>query len=453
MGLREEEILLRQGCDGKPTRARRLRKRVRYASQTCLVISAGLLDLGCESLLDLNHDYTIRSDGTGGISSTLSFGGASSSAMAGATSVGLGGSTSGVASTGDSTSSAVASGGSGTKSSTTSIVSVGGGSVGGTAPTGSTGGLATGGSTSGINGGGAGPIGSSSSAVSSGGVATGGRTATGNSTGGIATGGSSRGVTSGGVGTGGASSTRATTGGVGTGGITASATGAGGSSDRGGAGSGGGSNCTACSHAITLQSEAATAQHGSSSSSGVTYTAHGDRCPSNQVLIGYAATLRDDVYQSNNTPVTQLASLVAICGTINVGATGQVTVTPASGLDPRGTDGAAGTSSQICPANQVVVGFAGHSGAIIDQIGFVCASLSSAAPACCCSALTIGSTYAFTPVGGTGGSAYSESCPGGQVALGQSLYTATTTKHAGEEWVSFFGLLCATPMPVFACGT
>jgi hypothetical protein len=452
MGLREEKVLLRQVCDRNPTWARRVGRRVLYARQTWLLALAGLLDLGCDSLLNLNHDYTIWADGTGGTSGILSFGGTTSIPMAGATSVGLGGSTFGMASSGDSTSSAATSGGSGTDSSTTSIVSAGGGSVRGTAPTSSTGGLATGGSTtSGTNSGGAGPFGSSSSAISTGGIAAGGKSSTGISTGGVATSRSSSRVASGGFGTGGVSSMRTTTGGVGTGGGTAIAIGAGGSSDRGGAGSGGGSNCAACNHGITFQSEAATAQHGSSSSSGVAYTAHQDRCPNNQVLMGYAATLRDDVYQSNNTPVTQLASLVAICGTINVGATGQVTVTPASGLDPRGTDGAAGTSSQICPANQVVVGFAGHSGAIIDQIGFVCASLSSTASACCCNPLTIGSTYAFTPVGGTGGSVYSESCPRGQVALGQSLYTATTTKHAGEEWVSFFGLLCATPMPVVAC--
>jgi hypothetical protein len=368
-----------------------------------------------------------------------------STAMGGASSSGLGGSISSVPSTdqdggtsGDSTFSAGTTGGTGPSSSASSVVNAGGISAGGTAS--GAGGLATGGATR--------------SGIASGGISAGGTASSGISTGGVATGGSkASGVTSGGVGTGGATSTRATTGGVGTGGVTASATGAGGSSNPGGAGSGGGSNCTACSHAITLQSEAATAQHGSSSSTGVTYTAHEDRCPSNQVLIGYAATLRDDVYQSNNTPVTQLGSLVAICGTVNVGAAGEVTVTPASGLDPRGTDGALGTSSQICPTNQVVVGFAGHSGTIIDQIGFVCASLSSTAAACCCSALITGSTYAFTPVGGTGGSAYSESCPSGQVALGQRLYTATTTKHAGEEWVSLFGLLCATPMPVVACAS
>jgi len=453
MGLREGEVLLGQSCDRKPTRAQRIGRRVRCASQTWLVISAASLDLGCESLLGLNHDYAIRSDSTGGMSGNVSFGGT--------TSIAMGGATSSVASVGGSTSSAVTTGGSGTRSSTSSVVSAGGVSAGGTAATGATGGVAAGGSTTSRSGGagtggagtsGAGTSGSSSSAVHTGGVAAGGMASTGISTGGVATGGftSSR-VNSGGMGTGGTSTTRASTGGVGTGGVTASATSAGGSSSPGGAASGGGSNCTACSHAITLQSEAATAQHGSSSSTGVTYTAHEDRCPSNQVLIGYAATLRDDVYLSNNTPVVQLASLVAICGTINVGATSEVTVTPASNLDPRGTDGTAGISSQICPTNQVVVGFAGQSGVIIDQIGFVCASLSSAASACCCSALTIGPTYAFTPVGGTGGSAYSESCPLGQVALGQNLYTATTTKHAGEEWVSLFGLLCATPMPVAAC--
>ena len=254
----------------------------------------------------------------------------------------------------------------------------------------------------------------------------------------------------GGATTGGANATGGATGAAGTSG--SGGTGGGGTG-TGGAASGGGSNCTACSHAITLQSESVTALHGSNGSSGVTYYAYQDRCPGNQVLIGYAGTLRDDVYQLSGAPVLQLASLLAICGTVTVNASGGVTVTPSSGIDARGTDAAAGTFSQICPTNQVVVGFAGHASTIIDQIGFVCARLQSASGACCCSALTIGPNYAFTPEGGTGGSAYSESCPSGQVALGQDLYTATTTTHVGEEWVSLFGLLCGMPMPVVACGS
>jgi hypothetical protein len=404
--------------------------------RTLVKLSAVLvLTCGCEPLLDLNHDYALRPNGTGGMSSTGADGGTTATipgASGGITSPGLGGGSSSGGNTAD-----VATGGS-----SAARTSAGGVATGGTSSAlTSAGGVATGGAT--IGAGGVPTGGSSAARTSAGGAVTGGATSSGIGTGGAATGGtSSTRASTGGAATGGTSSTRVTTGGSTSGGASS-----------GGTGTGGGSNCTACSHAITLQSESATPEHGSTSASGTTYSSYDDRCPNNQVLIGYAGTLRDDVHRVNDVPVIQLASLVAICGTVTLTATGTVTITPSSGLTPRGTEGPTGTFSQICPTDQVVVGSAGRSGTIIDQIGFVCASLGNSASGCCCSALSAGATYAFTPVGGTGGSAYSDSCPQGQVALGQSLYTATSTKHAGEEWVSRFGLLCGTPMPQVACGT
>jgi len=462
MMSRAVESLLGRGPDGDLVRAARPAGGRSPRTRAGFVVLAGLLTLGCESLLDLNHDYAVRTQGTGGNSGGSGSGLTHPSLTGGATSAGAGGSSSttsavGGAGAGGSTSATATSGGVGTGGSA-SVASAGGHSGGWSSSASSTGAGGTGGvssTTGGQTSAGGDATGGFSSAT--GGQASGGVNSSRTSAGGVATGGLSS-AASGGLGSGGTHSTRASTGGAVTGGSSSAPRTTGGSSTggetagaTGGAASGGASNCTACSHAITLQSESATAQRGSNSASGVTYYAHLDRCPGGQVLIGYGGTLRDDVYLVSGAPVLQLASLVAICGRVTLEASGEVTVTPSSGIEPRGTDATAGTFSQICPTDQVVVGFAGRAGSIIDQIGVVSASLQSASAGCCCSALTLGSTYSFTPVGGTGGSAYSESCSSGQVALGQSLYTATTTKHPGEEWVSRFGLLCGTPMPDVAC--
>src|SRR5512142_1105988 len=246
------------------------------ASRVLVASAVLLVGFGCEPLLGLNHEYSVRSEGSGGMS-TASSGGTTATRLettGGVISLELGGFTSG----------GFSAGGTGTVDTSSTRMATGG-------------------------------VAGASSAISAGGAATGGTSSARTTTGGAAIGGTSSSRTStGGVGPGGTSSTRASTGGVGSGGTSG-----------GGAGSGGGSNCTACSHAIALQSESATPERGSNSASGTTYSSYDDRCPGNQVLIGYAGTLRDDVHTVNGIPVLQLASLVAICGTVSVGASGAVT--------------------------------------------------------------------------------------------------------------------------------
>lgn len=359
------------------------------------VVSLSVLSLGCDSLLGLNHDYSLRLDSTGGASGTASASTSEPDGGAGGVKVTPNGST---------------------------TASRGGAAVGGE-PTG--------------------PSSSNSTRINSGGVAGAGASSPATS------GAESGGTSESGVGTvgamGGMPSTSRTSAGGAAAGATDSDTAA-----TGGAANSSGSYCTACHHAISLQSESATALHGGNGLTGVTYQSYRDRCPSGQVLVGYAGTLRNDVYKVGGSGLTQVASLLAVCGTLTLDASGQVTVTPNYAIAPRGTDATAGNISQLCSSNQVVVGFAGREGPAINQMGLVCAPLQHPA-ACCCSALVPGTSYLLPPDGDDEGTAYSASCPVGQVALGQDLTTATTAAYAGEEWVSFLGLLCGTPIPVEAC--
>ena len=285
-------------------------------------------------------------------------------------------------------------------------------------------------------------------------VATGGQSAAGGvvAGGGARTGGSAAdggGAASGGiVATGG----RVATGGAATsggqpasGGVarTGGATGAGGVVVAGGANATGGASgtggCSACAHAIDLTGESPNPLRGSPGAG----TAYKDRCPANQAIIGYSGTLRNDVYSASGVPVVQISSVQAVCGTLSVSQAGQVTVSSQGNLVQRGNAGAAGNWSRMCPTNEVVVSSYGHAGVIVDQLGFVCAGLTGTISGCTFT-LAIGKTSNLDPAGGTGGTAFSDQCPAGTVAGGQSLYA--------EKWVDSLGLLCSAPTPAAACG-
>ncbi len=238
-----------------------------------------------------------------------------------------------------------------------------------------------------------------------------------------------------------ASSTAGSTAGRATAGGASGKAGSGGiaSSTAGSTAGGTAGNCAACSHSIVLNGESTTSLHGASSG-----TAYQDRCPTNQVIIGYAGTLRDDVYTVNSVPVVQVSSVIAICGTLSVSTASHLTVSSEGGLPQRGATGAAGAWVQMCPTDEVVVGFTGHSGAILDQVAFVCASLKGSTSNCS-SAIGTGTTDRLTPAGGDGGTAFTDMCPSGQVARGQSLRSS--------NWVYQFGLICSTPEFAITCGT
>ena len=101
------------------------------------------------------------------------------------------------------------------------------------------------------------------------------------------------------------------------------------------------------------------------------------------------------------------------------------------------TRGKAGTSSWTsnCPANQVVVGFSGRSGLLVDQIALRCAPL-GVSSATSGSSLTVGTATSLGAIGGTGGSAFAAvNCPTGEVA--------TMARVRTGDNLDAFGLACA----------
>jgi hypothetical protein len=190
--------------------------------------------------------------------------------------------------------------------------------------------------------------------------------------------------------------------------------------------------CSLCEGQIVLEGASATEQHGSLTS-GTLYT---DICPGSQALIGYAGTVIDFV-QADGSILSLIGSLQGFCGELGFSAGGRMTVLPGAALPLRGRSGDVATWSQMCPGDSVVVRFDGHSGIALDQVAFTCASwvapLSDAGRE-----LSIDVTTTLPAAGGTGGGAFQDGCPFGQMARGQAVRSGS--------WIDAFGLVCATPL-------
>jgi hypothetical protein len=103
------------------------------------------------------------------------------------------------------------------------------------------------------------------------------------------------------------------------------------------------------------------------------------------------------------------------------------------------TRGVQGTSawSQTCPSNQLIVGFGGRAGALIDQLVLRCAPLIVTADGGGFTVST-GATTDLAAVGGTGGNPFAQTdCAAGQIA-------STARLRAGDG-IDAFGLACTTP--------
>jgi hypothetical protein len=102
-------------------------------------------------------------------------------------------------------------------------------------------------------------------------------------------------------------------------------------------------------------------------------------CPENQAVIGYEGSLTD-VYvvvtpssgPSITTPTVVVGGLRTLCGSLALGPDGALSTQPGSTLPLRGNEYGMDWT-QICPPNEVVVGFYGRSGSYLDQLGIVCA--------------------------------------------------------------------------------
>jgi hypothetical protein len=181
---------------------------------------------------------------------------------------------------------------------------------------------------------------------------------------------------------------------------------------------------TGCPKTIALVDPNGTAQFG-----GTGGTGFAESCPAGQVITGYDGALEPNF--------GALGSIRASCGTLKITAgTLAITITPAGTLARHGSvTSPAWTRS--CPANTMVIGFAGHSGALVDQIQLVCAPLVISSAGASYS-VSYGAQTTLAAIGDNGGSPFGpQICLDGRVATGDS-------GRAGS-FVDAFAMLCSRP--------
>lgn len=154
-------------------------------------------------------------------------------------------------------------------------------------------------------------------------------------------------------------------------------------------------------------------------------TAFNDACPAGQVVIGLAGSL--------TSASGYHAQMNAVCGTASLvgsGASLSITIAAGTSLPSRGMVGTA-SWSRSCPADHMIVGFVGRSGALIDQLTFSCAPLTVTG-----ATVTVGVVVTLAAVGGGGGSAFPQtSCPTNTVA--------TVARIRAGDSIDAFGLGCS----------
>ena len=148
-----------------------------------------------------------------------------------------------------------------------------------------------------------------------------------------------------------------------------------------------------------------------------------DDCPAGSAMVGF-----DGVVSGYLTHVAVACAALRVEG-LRV-RTGTVTLLPVRGLNP-GTD-----VSLRCPADQLVVGFEGRSGSLVDQLSLACAPYAVGVVG---SALVAqrGAVTLTTSAGGTGGNPFARvACSGDAAARGAAI-------HAGDG-IDAFALRCSS---------
>ena len=165
-----------------------------------------------------------------------------------------------------------------------------------------------------------------------------------------------------------------------------------------------------------------------------------DACPGDQAIIGFRGSVQD-------VGVFLVSSIQTFCGrpVIASATATEVSVLPGAALPERGLPSGA-SWSQMCPRDQMVVGFWGRSGRSLDQIGFDCAGVKVARDASNAFALAVDTTISelSPPNGGDGGEPFRASCMPGQIARVANLNASA--------WIDTFGLTCATPAASMTSG-
>jgi hypothetical protein len=181
--------------------------------------------------------------------------------------------------------------------------------------------------------------------------------------------------------------------------------------------------CVGC--AVTVSGQSDTAVQGGDG--GLPYD---DTCPGDQVVIGYQGYIVPP-----QVGITLVGDIQTVCGALSIdSASGDLTTSPGATLPARGT-GYGSPWAEMCPTDQVVVGFTGRSGRSLDQLAIDCAPWTVGTDGSVF-ALAMGTPVPSAPQGGDGGSPYAVLCPAGQLARG--------SVGQADQWVDAFGLICGT---------
>ena len=160
-------------------------------------------------------------------------------------------------------------------------------------------------------------------------------------------------------------------------------------------------------------------------------TLYEDACPAGQALTGFTGTLTDAGGFHRR--------IGALCGKVErVGTAGSYAIQVSAGaaLPVRGVLTGSFDWTQSCPANQIISGFIGRSGLLVDQLVWSCVPILVDAQDG--TTLSLGAVTVLPAVGGTGGTAFGQTnCPAGQVA--------TVARLRAGDGLDAFGLGCATP--------
>lgn len=181
--------------------------------------------------------------------------------------------------------------------------------------------------------------------------------------------------------------------------------------------------CRATPTAVTLTAGTNTNQAGNANGG----TAYNDPCGAGRALIGFAGSFMS--YHRRIRGVCGLLGLSPAMDGFNV------TLTDPVQLPERGPDGNT-PWMRTCPQDQVIVGFSGRSGGLVDSLTFTCAPLVVDEADDGTWTIALGATSNLLAVGGNGGNQFPQTdCPAGQVATVQRLRTG--------DGLDAFGLGCS----------
>ena len=153
-----------------------------------------------------------------------------------------------------------------------------------------------------------------------------------------------------------------------------------------------------------------------------------DACPVGEVLVGFSGML--------GSAHGQIRGLCAAVSLVGEPGDYRIAFAPGATLPNRGTGGDA-PWTRVCGFEEIVVGFTGNSGVLVDDLTFECARL-QIGPSMAGYPLTLGTVNVLPTIGGGGGAPFAPSrCPAGQIAVQADI-------RAGAD-IDALGLSCAVP--------